>query len=299
MTPQDIMPAFSKRGPLPLEALHAAGQNRPDMLPEFLACIERLLAANIDTASDEDMTAFLFIFFLLGEWREQSAYRPLTLLLRHDPDFLEALISDGITETSARVIAGVFDGDLQPIFNVINDDAADSFVRGQMFDALVMLALDGPHLKSPIVDFLQKFFDESETDIPEEIWSSWAFAIAALGASELKPLVAQAYKDERISRADSTFDFFETTLNKTLKAGTPTWFKQSSNVELITDAAEDLSHWHCFSDEYLNPKPIQQRTDGPVSHMFDAQFDSHTPKVGRNDPCPCGSGKKFKKCCLH
>jgi len=31
----------------------------------------------------------------------------------------------------------------------------------------------------------------------------------------------------------------------------------------------------------------------------------HTPlvreevKVGRNDPCPCGSGKKYKKCCLH
>ncbi|MEW5818456.1 MAG: PBPRA1643 family SWIM/SEC-C metal-binding motif protein [Spirochaetota bacterium] len=22
------------------------------------------------------------------------------------------------------------------------------------------------------------------------------------------------------------------------------------------------------------------------------------PKVGRNDPCPCGSGLKFKKCCL-
>ena len=22
-----------------------------------------------------------------------------------------------------------------------------------------------------------------------------------------------------------------------------------------------------------------------------------SPKVGRNDPCPCGSGKKYKKCC--
>jgi len=22
-----------------------------------------------------------------------------------------------------------------------------------------------------------------------------------------------------------------------------------------------------------------------------------SPKVGRNEPCPCGSGKKFKKCC--
>ncbi|MBI4389239.1 MAG: SEC-C domain-containing protein, partial [Nitrospinae bacterium] len=23
----------------------------------------------------------------------------------------------------------------------------------------------------------------------------------------------------------------------------------------------------------------------------------NAPKVGRNDPCPCGSGKKFKACC--
>ena len=24
---------------------------------------------------------------------------------------------------------------------------------------------------------------------------------------------------------------------------------------------------------------------------------NETPKVGRNDPCPCGSGKKYKSCC--
>lgn len=27
------------------------------------------------------------------------------------------------------------------------------------------------------------------------------------------------------------------------------------------------------------------------------QFKRETPKQGRNDPCACGSGKKFKKCC--
>jgi len=27
------------------------------------------------------------------------------------------------------------------------------------------------------------------------------------------------------------------------------------------------------------------------------QFIRQQPKVGRNDPCPCGSGKKYKKCC--
>ena len=27
-------------------------------------------------------------------------------------------------------------------------------------------------------------------------------------------------------------------------------------------------------------------------------FVSPTTKIGRNDPCPCGSGRKYKKCCL-
>ena len=27
--------------------------------------------------------------------------------------------------------------------------------------------------------------------------------------------------------------------------------------------------------------------------------DVRRQKVGRNDPCPCGSGKKYKNCCLH
>ena len=33
-------------------------------------------------------------------------------------------------------------------------------------------------------------------------------------------------------------------------------------------------------------------TDAPMPHLRAA------PKVGRNDPCPCGSGRKFKKCCV-
>jgi hypothetical protein len=34
----------------------------------------------------------------------------------------------------------------------------------------------------------------------------------------------------------------------------------------------------------------QQRATTPIRHL--------EPKVGRNDPCPCGSGKKYKQCCL-
>lgn len=31
---------------------------------------------------------------------------------------------------------------------------------------------------------------------------------------------------------------------------------------------------------------------------FQEPYVRPEPKIGRNDPCPCGSGKKYKKCCM-
>ena len=31
--------------------------------------------------------------------------------------------------------------------------------------------------------------------------------------------------------------------------------------------------------------------------VVDAEVNEPIVEAGRNDPCPCGSGKKFKKCC--
>ena len=32
--------------------------------------------------------------------------------------------------------------------------------------------------------------------------------------------------------------------------------------------------------------------------MLDVELSRSSKAVGRNEPCPCGSGKKFKRCCL-
>lgn len=45
------------------------------------------------------------------------------------------------------------------------------------------------------------------------------------------------------------------------------------------------------------------RREGGAWRYLDGKVDSrdadtrNMPRVGRNDPCPCGSGKKYKKCC--
>jgi len=53
---------------------------------------------------------------------------------------------------------------------------------------------------------------------------------------------------------------------------------------ITLNAREIHAYWLARrQDEALMHSPVQ-RTE---------------PRIGRNDPCPCGSGKKYKKCCLH
>lgn len=44
---------------------------------------------------------------------------------------------------------------------------------------------------------------------------------------------------------------------------------------------------------------LEETSDWMWEPPYESQqpFVRQTPKIGRNDPCPCGSGKKYKKCC--
>ena len=48
--------------------------------------------------------------------------------------------------------------------------------------------------------------------------------------------------------------------------------------------------------KFERPKLPRKQIES-VSRPLSLPAQSHQPKVGRNSPCPCGSGVKFKKCC--
>lgn len=54
-------------------------------------------------------------------------------------------------------------------------------------------------------------------------------------------------------------------------------------------ALQEKSEFQRLEGKWLFTRPVRQ---GP------APLKATAPKVGRNDPCPCGSGKKYKQCCL-
>jgi len=51
------------------------------------------------------------------------------------------------------------------------------------------------------------------------------------------------------------------------------------------------------SKEYSQPSPSEESDYLELSHDNSTPFIGND-KIGRNEPCPCGSGKKYKKCCL-
>ena len=52
-------------------------------------------------------------------------------------------------------------------------------------------------------------------------------------------------------------------------------------------------------DTDKEPTMLQKLFLGMEDNEETSTFIRETPKVGRNDPCPCGSGKKYKKCCMN
>ncbi|NMZ77871.1 SEC-C metal-binding domain-containing protein [Pseudomonas mandelii] len=48
----------------------------------------------------------------------------------------------------------------------------------------------------------------------------------------------------------------------------------------------------------MNELTIGMQEAAPASSLQSLLRKTHSQKIGRNEPCPCQSGKKFKKCCM-
>ena len=49
--------------------------------------------------------------------------------------------------------------------------------------------------------------------------------------------------------------------------------------------------------KWMKEHEAELRAEGAPKQNHVETVVHEGPKIGRNDPCPCGSGKKYKKCC--
>jgi len=73
---------------------------------------------------------------------------------------------------------------------------------------------------------------------------------------------------------------------------------KSNNLSwLCTGNKQFLRHSRSRFDSLANEIRTKRLEDARVSRRETVRKDTRFTGIGRNDPCPCGSGKKFKKCC--
>lgn len=69
------------------------------------------------------------------------------------------------------------------------------------------------------------------------------------------------------------------------------------NRSFLTDLGERVPASPSAQPSQQQPGPQIEQPPAPKEAVEKTQPVTVMPKVGRNDPCPCGSGKKYKKCC--
>jgi Protein of unknown function (DUF1186)/SEC-C motif len=269
----------------PLKILTEIRARLPEMTPALLDVLEKARQCPADYA---DLWILpMFSVYFLAEAREKAAYRPLIALLDLSEADVEILFGDLITEDMCRILASVFDGDQQPLRDLVENPNAPEFVRSCVLKTYLCLLHHG-HVSHEIVSgYFTELMRGRLSDTNEVVWSNLASYSADLGLAHLIPDIQKAYRE---GWTDSLFDHEADVVGRARNGGDPNWQRHAG---MITDSIAMTRHWHCF-------QPQSPPRNSPIP-QFSAPTPSatmrSTPKIGRNDPCPCNSGKKYKKCC--
>ncbi len=297
LTTEDILDAFdTAEGILLRDAIRQAAERWGEVGPVLLAVIENAAATPAADVSRRTHRILLFATYLMAQMRETRAF-PLLCRLGRQENTLDAAIVDGITEDFAAILARVFDGDAAPLHALIEDASADQFARDAAFETLAWLAATGATDLVETSDYLRGLFDSLQPRDESYVWVGWQQAVSALGLRELAPLVEQVFERGWIDEMVTDVSRFREDLQLALRPDPPLreiFGDEFTEIDRYDDVAGMLATWRSFKPEALRPKALDYGT----TRFATEPVRNPLRNVGRNDPCPCGSGKKFKKCCL-
>lgn len=261
---------------------------------EAAPLLRRLMTRGADSgiATDSQATQLFRALHILGGARDSATFLPLLRLLQGPQDDVDYLLGDASTETLAKITAGVFDGNADALLETILNRNLDGAIRGSLLGAAAFLTWERRIDRPTMIAFLERFAVEPPVPGDDLVWAAWAEAIALLGLRHLEPLVSEAERSDRFDdllflRAD-----FEATLATAEQAPDDVTRFEDANLGYIEDVLVALEAFPYGYDEEADD--LQDFDEGPAPQPVTNPWRH----VGRNDPCPCGSGKKAKRCCL-
>jgi hypothetical protein len=277
----------------PREAMVWALAHWDEAAPRFLSRLRGWAARGAVPVEAAD-EAF-FIVHLCGDRRETRAYEPLCRLIASDPA-IHNWLGDGVTETLPGILITTFDGDAEPLVRAIESTSGEEYARASALSALGYVvrtsgALDAETMQA----FLRTLHREMKFEDGFLFWIAWAETAANLGYESLRSDLVRLNEDDRLDRDEYNLGDFDAVLRRLREDPADLSGFADAQIGPFSDAIGTLEAWESddAADEALDEEAVAERVDS-----FDGPYVNPLRDVGRNDPCPCGSGKKYKKCCL-
>ena len=308
---QDIRTALSRMAPpFPLAAAREARRRWDELAPFFVTELERVAAGGSTLLDDIDREydgLFSFAVYLAAEKRDSRAYRPLALACHGSSERADELFADDAGIQLGRMLASVCDGDIAPIKALAEDGGADLWCRYAALRALVVRVVEGDGDRDSVLAYIKALCEREANDLralgpDEEVgrddFLTWAVdAASELGPAPLMEDIRGWFDEGLIDPSVTGLEWFEK------KAATPVEdclaeAAANEHNRYMRDALEEMESWSCYDPSDPGKSSGDSATDWPPHEpLRGGTTVRKLPKVGRNDPCPCGSGKKYKKCC--
>ena len=292
------------------DALLAARAHREELVPRLIAAIELVTNDPHTYMKTADQTLHLFAICLLGEFRETRALDCFMKFFRLPGDLALDLTGDIVTEQGGAVLASVCGGNSASLLQLIQDESVNDFVQAAAFQGLAAQHLWGERSRDALVADLRQLFQSLPRPGNSYRWYSLVGLICDFNLVELVEEARQAFAAGLVDEMEMNLEYFEEKLESDIEERLSDFKERNS----LFNAIDLCFGWICFSEEQddfapdpwlddMEPLPKTFVPDYPTEpYVAPEPYVPPQPyiapeKVGRNDPCPCGSGRKFKKCC--
>lgn len=250
------------------------------------------LRRSLDEADDadlepEDLDEVPFqAAYLFAQFRHKAAFPELLRLVRHP--LSEDLLGDFLLEGMPKCLASCWTGEAGDLRDLVFDRSVNEYARVAAWSALLCLTAWGERSEVALLADLKDLLEDSGTLGSGFLAGSLVMTVAQIPSDdEAVELARAAYSQGHVEVKTFPSKEFEADLKAFEANGWQEMLAQLHGVP-VGDASQEIEQW--FGDEDDAEDDEEWTPSEPVEQLV-------ADKIGRNDPCPCKSGMKYKKCC--
>ncbi len=269
---------------------------------EFIKRGERLVGplsvivseSDIWEAADPSWWATVHSVFILGAIGGSNAILPLLKSIR----FAAANHCDWVTERLPAIFGNIGVGAIPGLTLIANDKTSDWYVRTVALEGLASITVKNPEISVNVFTHIYSLFMDAEDD--KDVRSQAGNILLDFKRTEHKEaLLSFAREEEELKKTDffHYYSFGPSDVERAFREERYTDLYIRDWLSFYDDKEIEARQKRWKKEDEREKNREKKELNGSDFYHGPSPYTRETSKIGRNDPCPCGSGKKFKKCC--